>query len=157
MSTVKRKILVLSGKGGVGKSTFTAQLGWAFAADEQLQVSSSLRRLRRDNGWIHTLFEEAENERMHLLTYLELKKPGKAFKFLVWMLQGIFFNFYFFAYIVSPVFCHRLVGYLEEQAVKTYTKVLEEIDNPDGALKEWRNTPAPEIAKVDHHLKMRLT
>src|SRR5882762_2178847 len=38
MSTVKRKILVLSGKGGVGKSTFTAQLGWAFAADDQLQV-----------------------------------------------------------------------------------------------------------------------
>ncbi|KAI8996581.1 P-loop containing nucleoside triphosphate hydrolase protein [Trametes punicea] len=38
MSSVKRKILVLSGKGGVGKSTFTAQLGWAFAADEQLQT-----------------------------------------------------------------------------------------------------------------------
>jgi Mrp family chromosome partitioning ATPase len=38
MATVKHKILVLSGKGGVGKSTFTAQLGWAFAADEQLQT-----------------------------------------------------------------------------------------------------------------------
>ncbi|KIJ55661.1 hypothetical protein M422DRAFT_151971 [Sphaerobolus stellatus SS14] len=38
MSTVKRKILVLSGKGGVGKSTFTAQLGWAFAADENCQT-----------------------------------------------------------------------------------------------------------------------
>ncbi|KAJ7890665.1 P-loop containing nucleoside triphosphate hydrolase protein [Mycena olivaceomarginata] len=38
MSSVKRKILVLSGKGGVGKSTFTAQLGWAFAADEQIQT-----------------------------------------------------------------------------------------------------------------------
>ena len=40
MSTVKRKILVLSGKGGVGKSTFTAQLGWAFAIDESSQVCS---------------------------------------------------------------------------------------------------------------------
>jgi len=38
MSGVKRKILILSGKGGVGKSTFTAQLGWAFAADEETQV-----------------------------------------------------------------------------------------------------------------------
>ena len=38
MASVKRKILVLSGKGGVGKSTFTAQLAWAFAADETLQV-----------------------------------------------------------------------------------------------------------------------
>ena len=45
MSSVKRKILVLSGKGGVGKSTFTAQLGWAFAADEELQVSP-LRSIR---------------------------------------------------------------------------------------------------------------
>jgi len=35
---VKRKILILSGKGGVGKSTFTAQLGWAFAADEDTQT-----------------------------------------------------------------------------------------------------------------------
>jgi Mrp family chromosome partitioning ATPase len=43
MKHVKRKILVLSGKGGVGKSTFTAQLGWAFAADENLQVSPSHR------------------------------------------------------------------------------------------------------------------
>lgn len=24
----------------------------------------------RDNGWIHTLLEEAENERMHLLTFM---------------------------------------------------------------------------------------
>lgn len=40
METVKRKILVLSGKGGVGKSTFTTALAWAFAADEDLQVCS---------------------------------------------------------------------------------------------------------------------
>ncbi|KAF8587833.1 P-loop containing nucleoside triphosphate hydrolase protein [Ramaria rubella] len=38
MSSVKRKILILSGKGGVGKSTFTAQLGWAFASDESSQT-----------------------------------------------------------------------------------------------------------------------
>ncbi|KAF9054367.1 cytosolic Fe-S cluster assembling factor NBP35 [Panaeolus papilionaceus] len=38
MAGVKRKILILSGKGGVGKSTFTAQLGWAFAADEDVQT-----------------------------------------------------------------------------------------------------------------------
>lgn len=46
MSNVKRKILVLSGKGGVGKSTFTAQLGWAFAADEQIQVRNALLRVK---------------------------------------------------------------------------------------------------------------
>ena len=39
MSNVKRKILILSGKGGVGKSTFTSQLAFAFAEDENTQVS----------------------------------------------------------------------------------------------------------------------
>ena len=38
MTPVKHKILVLSGKGGVGKSTFAAQLGWAFASDPDVQV-----------------------------------------------------------------------------------------------------------------------
>ena len=28
------------------------------------------------NGWIHTLLEEAENERMHLLTFLTLKEKN---------------------------------------------------------------------------------
>ena len=43
----------------------------------------SLRRMTRDHGWIHTLLEEAENERMHLLTALELRRPGPLFKFAV--------------------------------------------------------------------------
>ncbi|KAJ1478271.1 alternative oxidase, partial [Baffinella frigidus] len=34
----------------------------------------SLRRMDRDHGWIHTLLEEAENERMHLLTFIQLKQ-----------------------------------------------------------------------------------
>jgi len=38
MKHVKRKVLVLSGKGGVGKSTFTAGLSWALAADEECQT-----------------------------------------------------------------------------------------------------------------------
>ena len=44
MTQVKRKILVLSGKGGVGKSTFAAQLGWAFASDPDVQVRISCPR-----------------------------------------------------------------------------------------------------------------
>jgi len=112
-----------------------------------LRHLASLRRMRRDNGWIHTLLEEAENERMHLLTYLQLKQPGPFFRFVVWLTQGIFFNFFFFSYLVSPRFCHRLVGYLEEQAVHTYTSILQEIDTPGSALTKWKTTPAPEIAK----------
>lgn len=62
----------------------------------------SLRRMERDHGWIHTLLEEAENERMHLLTGLSLKKPSKIFKSVVWLTQGIFFNFFFMSYLISP-------------------------------------------------------
>eukprot|EP00729_Bicosta_minor_P003185 gene3185-15158_t len=38
LKDVKHKILVLSGKGGVGKSTCTANLSWALARDEDVQV-----------------------------------------------------------------------------------------------------------------------
>ena len=48
----------------------------------------SLRRMTRDHGWIHTLLEEAENERMHLLTALELRRPGPLFKIAVIGTQG---------------------------------------------------------------------
>lgn len=40
MSSVKHKILVLSGKGGVGKSTFTAHLAHGLAADSDKQVKT---------------------------------------------------------------------------------------------------------------------
>jgi hypothetical protein len=103
---------------------------------------ASLRRLKRDHGWIHTLLEEAENERMHLLTAIKLREPGKFFRFCILLTQGIFFNFYWIAYLLHPKFCHRLVGYLEEEAVKTYTTCLKCID----ADKLWEGVPAPDIA-----------
>ncbi|KAJ3269974.1 hypothetical protein HDV01_000780, partial [Terramyces sp. JEL0728] len=104
----------------------------------------SLRRMERDYGWIHTLLEEAENERMHLLTFIKLKQPGLFFRFCVVATQGIFMNGFFLAYLISPRFCHRFVGYLEEEAVKTYTDIIAAID--DGRLAEWKDKPAPEIA-----------
>ena len=38
MAGVKHKIVILSGKGGVGKSTFSGQLAYGIAADETKQV-----------------------------------------------------------------------------------------------------------------------
>ena len=43
--------------------------------------------MRKDNGWIHTLVEEAENERMHLLTFLQLRQPGLFFRGMVLLSQ----------------------------------------------------------------------
>lgn len=45
LKNVKHKILVLSGKGGVGKSTFSVGLGWAFSGDGD-NVSHQIHFLR---------------------------------------------------------------------------------------------------------------
>uniref|UniRef100_A0A0B6ZZS3 Alternative oxidase n=2 Tax=Arion vulgaris TaxID=1028688 RepID=A0A0B6ZZS3_9EUPU len=104
----------------------------------------SLRRMQRDQGWIHTLLEEAENERMHLLTALQLKNPSLFFRLCVIGSQGAFVTLFGMSYIVSPKFCHRFVGYLEEEAVKTYSKCLEDIDH--GPMQHWKTQLAPDVA-----------
>ena len=38
LASVRHKLLILSGKGGVGKSTFTGQLAYGLAEDEDRQV-----------------------------------------------------------------------------------------------------------------------
>merc|ERR1719402_135943 len=99
--------------------------------------------MREDHGWIHTLIEEAENERMHLMTFMALRTPGPFFRAAVVLAQGIFFNSFFLTYQISPRFCHRFVGYLEEEAVLTYTDIVKKIDT--GRLPMWNKLPAPVI------------
>ncbi|RQM07321.1 hypothetical protein DH86_00001015, partial [Scytalidium sp. 3C] len=95
----------------------------------------SLRRLKRDNGWIETLLEEAYNERMHLLTFLKMAQPGWFMRLMCLGAQGVFFNSMFLSYLVSPRTCHRFVGYLEEEAVLTYTLAIQDIEA--GKLPKW--------------------
>lgn len=107
-----------------------------------LRHFSSLRRMTRDHGWIGSLVEEAENERMHLLTWMQVTKPNFLERLLVIAAQIGYTTFYTFCYVLSPRFSHRMVGYLEEEAVSAYTQFLEAIDN--GSIP---NVEAPEIAK----------
>ena len=95
---------------------------------------------------IETLLEEAFNERMHLLTFLKLAQPGWFMKVIILGAQGVFFNGFFLAYLLSPRACHRFVGYLEEEAVHTYSHIIREIE--DGHLKKWSDPdfPIPDIA-----------
>lgn len=109
-----------------------------------LRHMESLRRMKRDNGWIHTLLEEAENERMHLLTFMEIRQGGPLFRLAVLGAQGVFFNLFFLSYILSPKICHRFVGYLEEEAVRTYTHLLHDIDS--GVLPDFVNRKVPDVA-----------
>ena len=100
-----------------------------------------LRWMREDEGWIRTLMDEAENERMHLMTFIEIAKPSWLERMLVLIAQALFFTFFLGLYIVSSRTAHRLVGYFEEQAVISYTQYLLEID--EGRVE---NVPAPPIA-----------
>lgn len=55
----------------------------------------SLRTLQRDHGWILTLLEEAENERMHLLICLTMFKANLVTRALVVTAQGTYIHFHF--------------------------------------------------------------
>ena len=106
-----------------------------------LQHLRSLRRLEGDRGKIRILLDEAENERMHLMTFVHIAQPTRFERVLILLAQGVFFNLYFLLYMISRKTAHRLVGYLEEEAVHSYTEYLADVDNGTCA-----NVPAPTIA-----------
>ena len=106
-----------------------------------LQHLRALRRMKGDHGWIRKLLDEAENERMHLMTFIQLAKPTQPERLLILLAQGIFYNFFFLLYLISARTAHRFVGYLEEEAVYSYTEYLAGVDNGSFA-----NPPAPAIA-----------
>ena len=101
-----------------------------------------LRRMCDDKGWIRTLREEAENERMHLMTFIEVAKPTVFERFVVLAAQWVFYVGFFVLYLISSKTAHRVVGYFEEEAVTSYTHYLAEIDEG-----RTPNVPAPAIAK----------
>ena len=101
-----------------------------------------LRRMCDDKGWIRTLMDEAENERMHLMTFVEVAKPTLFERMVILGVQWVFYLAFFALYLVSAKTAHRVVGYFEEEAVLSYTLYLKEIDEGRS-----RNVPAPEIAK----------
>lgn len=101
----------------------------------------SLRKMQGDRGWIRTLLDEAENERMHLMTFIAVAKPSLIERLIVLVAQGVFFNAFFVLYLLAPKTAHRLVGYFEEEAVVSYTDYLRQID-----AGKVPNGPAPQIA-----------
>ena len=100
-----------------------------------------LRKMQSDRGWIKLLLDEAENERMHLMTFIEIAKPNWLERAMILFAQALFWHFYFILYVFFPRTAHRLVGYFEEEAVISYTGYLEEVEkNPE------LNISAPQIA-----------
>ncbi|MFZ9715224.1 MAG: alternative oxidase [Pelagibacteraceae bacterium] len=101
----------------------------------------SLRKIKEDKGWIKTLLDEAENERMHLMTFINIAQPTLFERILIIIAQFIFIILYLFIYLISARTAHRIVGYFEEEAVISYTQYLNEIE--DGKIE---NVKAPKIA-----------
>ena len=106
-----------------------------------LQHRRALRLMKGDHGWIRALLDEAENERMHLMTFIHIAQPTWIERMLVLAAQGVFYNLFFLLYLLSPGTAHRLVGYFEEEAVFSYTEYLAGVD--DG---RYENVPAPRLA-----------
>ena len=94
---------------------------------------------------IREMLAEAENERMHLMFFIEIAKPNSFERLLVICAQGVFMSFYIFMYIFFPKTSHRMIGYFEDEAVKSYTEYLELVES--GLV---MNINAPKIA-IDYY------
>ena len=109
----------------------------------------SLRKMQTGYGsQIREMLAEAENERMHLMFFIEIAKPNAFERFLVIAAQAIFMAFYLFMYICFPKTSHRMIGYFEDEAVKSYTEYLDLVEN--GTVMHIR---APRIAIEYYNLK----
>ena len=85
----------------------------------------SLRKMKTGYGpAIREMLAEAENERMHLMFFIEIAQPNWFERWLVLIAQMIFMAFYFIVYIISYKTAHRMIHYFEEEAVKSYTEYL---------------------------------
>ena len=63
----------------------------------------SLRKMETGYGpMIRELLAEAENERMHLMFFIEITKPNVLERWLVLISQAIFWIFYFILYVFFP-------------------------------------------------------
>ena len=106
----------------------------------------SLRSMQTGYGeQIREMLAEAENERMHLMFFIEIAKPNAFERILVIAAQGVFMTFYLFMYIFFPKTSHRMIGYFEDEAVKSYTEYLNLVESG-----EVMNIRAPKIA-IDYY------
>ena len=106
----------------------------------------SLRKMKTGYGPdIREMLAEAENERMHLMFFIEIAKPNWFERYLVLLAQLIFMIFYFIVYIVDFRTAHRMIAYFEQEAVKSYTEYLRLVE--EGSIK---NVSAPKLA-IDYY------
>ena len=106
----------------------------------------SLRQMKTGYGpQIRELLDEAENERMHLMFFIEIAKPNWIERNIVLIAQLIFWIYYFVLYVFFPKTAHRMIHYFEMEAVRSYTEYLELIESG-----EIRDVPASSLS-IDYY------
>ena len=104
--------------------------------------AKSLRKMK--TGWgpkIREMMEEAENERMHLMIFIDIAQPTWLERWIVLLAHFVFIIFYTILYIFFPKTAHRMIHYFEEEAVVSYTNYLHMISSG-----QTEDVPAPQIA-----------
>ena len=102
----------------------------------------SLRKMKAGYGeQIREMLSEAENERMHLMFFIEIAKPNLIERFIVLFSQLLFGLFYLFMYVFFTRTAHRMIGYFEDEAVNSYSEYLKMVESG-----KVENTPAPHLA-----------
>ena len=66
----------------------------------------SLRKMEDDRGWIKILLDEAANERMHLMTFIQIAKPTLIERVIIMITQFVFILMYLIIYILSQRTAH---------------------------------------------------
>ena len=94
---------------------------------------------------IRELLAEAENERMHLMFFIEIAQPSRLERTLILLAQLVFWHYYFVLYVAAPKTAHKMIHYFEEEAVRSYTSYLALIENG-----EAENIAAPKLA-IDYY------
>ena len=109
----------------------------------------SLRQVKTGYGpTIRELLAEAENERMHLMFFIDIAKPNWFERLLIITAQFIFFVFYTFMYVFFTRTAHKMIAYFEEEAVRSYTNYLDLLQTH-----QLPDVPAPQIAINYYQLK----
>lgn len=82
---------------------------------------------------------EAENQRAHLMVFVQMARPKLAERFLIILAQGLVYNAYFLLYLIAPGTGHRISAYAAEDAVRAYSRFLDGLR--DGTYEDVPATP----------------
>ena len=97
----------------------------------------SLQAFKKGHGTkIHEMLAEAENERKHLMFFMEVIQPWFIERIIIIAAQFIFWHYYLVMFVLFPRTAHRMTGYFEQEAVQSYTNYLELIEG-------WRDRRCP--------------